>query len=128
MNGYIQYNANPKRSRVGDCVIRAISKATGKSWDEVYKDLSAEGYALADMPNANNVWGSYLRKLGFKRGIISDNCPDCYTVSDFVTENPRGTYILALSSHAVAVVDGEYFDTWDSGDEVPLYYWVKTGG
>lgn len=22
MNGYIQYNANPKRSRVGDCVIR----------------------------------------------------------------------------------------------------------
>lgn len=27
---FIQYNPNPRGNRVGDCVIRAISKATGR--------------------------------------------------------------------------------------------------
>lgn len=128
MDGYISYNANPKRSRVGDCVIRAVAKATGKSWDEVYKDLSAEGYAMADMPNANNVWGAYLRKLGFRREVIPDTCPDCYTVADFAREHPTGTYILATGGHAIAVDSGKYYDTWDSGDETPAFYWYKENG
>lgn len=128
MAGYISYNSNPKQARVGDCVIRAISKVTGKTWDEVYKDLSAEGYAMADMPNANNVWGSYLRKNGFKRSIMPDTCPDCYTVADFTREHSTGTYILALAGHVVAVMNGKYFDSWDSGDEIPLYFWQKENG
>ena len=37
--GYINYNPNPKRKLVGDCVIRAISKATGNDWEDVYLDL-----------------------------------------------------------------------------------------
>lgn len=51
-----------------------------------------------------------------KRGI---------TVKDFCKENPIGTYILAISGHVVAVIDGDYFDTWDSGEEIPIYYWKK---
>lgn len=27
---FIKYNANPSNNRVGDCVIRAISKLTGR--------------------------------------------------------------------------------------------------
>ena len=38
---------------------------------------------------------------------------------------PDGTYILAMATHVVAVVDGDWLDTWDSGDETPLYYWQK---
>jgi len=37
----------------------------------------------------------------------------------------RMTHILALSGHVVCVMDGDYYDTWDSGGEVPLYYWRK---
>jgi hypothetical protein len=25
----------------------------------------------------------------------------------------------------VAVVDGDYYDTWDCGDEVPVYYFER---
>lgn len=25
----------------------------------------------------------------------------------------------------VSVVDGDYYDAWDSGKEVPVYYWHK---
>jgi hypothetical protein len=38
-----------------------------------------------------------------------------------------GRYILAIPGHAVAIVDGAYFDSFDSGNEVPIYYWKKEG-
>ena len=77
------YNPNPKNKRVGDCTVRAISKALGQEWEVTYAGLLAEGFRLCDMPSANHVWGAYLRKKGFRRDILPDECPDCYTVHDF---------------------------------------------
>lgn len=54
-----------------------------------------------------------------------NTCPDCYTVADFCADHPRGVYVLALSSHVVCAENGSYFDTWDSGNEIPLFYWAK---
>lgn len=125
MAGFVPYNPNPKRAKVGDCVVRAICMATDESWDTVFKGLAAEAYALSDMPNANHVWGSYLRKQGFTRTAIPDTCPDCYTVMDFAKEHTKGTYILALPSHVVTVRDGNLYDTWDSSGETVLYYWMR---
>lgn len=117
-------NPNPKNARVGDCVIRAISIATNKSWEEVYSKLAAYGYMMSDMPSSNAVWGKYLKDLGYKREIVDDTCPeDCYTVYQFCADHPEGTYILGTGSHVIAVIDGNHYDTWDSGNEVPIYYW-----
>ena len=96
-----------------------------QSWESTYIGLCLEGFLFCDMPSANYVWGSYLKGKGFRRNVISNECPDCYTVKDFCNEHPKGTFVLALSGHVVAVIDGEYFDTWESGDEVPIYYWYK---
>ena len=62
---------------------------------------------------------------GFKRFIIPDTCPDCYTIKSFCSDHPKGEFIAATGSHVVAVVDGDYYDTGDSGNEVPVYYWKK---
>lgn len=80
---------------------------------------------MKDMPSSNAVWGAYLKSLGFKRYIIPNECPDCYTVSDFAKEHSSGVYILATGTHVVTVKDGDYYDTWDSGKEIPIYYFVK---
>lgn len=120
---YIYHNENPKKRNVGDCVVRAIAKATGDSWGKTYLGLCIKGYELCDMPSANSVWGAYLIGKGFEREIIPNTCPDCYTVEDFCNDYPTGTYILALSSHAVCVIDGDVFDTWNSTTESPIYYW-----
>lgn len=125
MGKFAKYNPNPEKKSVGDCTIRAISKALGQSWEQTYVEIALQGFILCDMPSANHVWGAYLRKKGFRRKILEDTCPDCYTVADFANDHPHGTYILALSSHVVCVCCGEWFDTWDSGNEVPLYYWQK---
>lgn len=122
---YREYNPNPAGKRVGDCTVRAISKALGQEWEQTYTALALQGFLLCDMPSANHVWGAYLRSKGFRRSILPDDCPDCYTVRDFCADNPRGSFILALSGHVVAVENGFYFDSWDSGREVPLYYWYR---
>ena len=119
------YNPNPEGRMVGDCTIRAITKATGKSWEEVYAGVVLDGFLLSDMPTANAVWGAYLKRNGFKRFLIDEDAPINYTVADFASDNPIGTYILALSGHVVTVVDGDWYDTWDSGGKTPLYYWQR---
>ena len=119
------YNPNPYNNLVIDCTVRAISKATGQSWDETYIGLAVEGYVIKDMSNSNRVWGSYVKRLGFKKFSLPNTCPDCYTVKQFCVDYPRGTFILATGSHVVAVVNGDYSDTWDSGNEIPVYFWTK---
>lgn len=128
MSNWMSFNANPNSKRVGDCTVRAISRVLDQDWYDTYLGLCVQGYEMADMPSANHVWGAYLKRRGFVRESIPDSCPDCYTVSMFCEDHPRGRYILALYGHVIAVVDGEYFDTWDSGDEIPLYYWKREIG
>lgn len=88
-------------------------------------EIVIQGYNMYDMPSSNEVWGAYLKSLGFSKRIISNSCPDCYSVREFCNDHPVGRYLLATGSHVIAVIDGNYFDTWDSGDEVPTYYFTK---
>lgn len=123
---YIKRNPNPLKKNVGDCVVRALSTVLGEDWDTVYLGIMAEGYAAKDIPTADYVWGNYLKKNGYYRSVIPNTCPNCYTVRDFCEDHPRGKYVLGTGAHAVAVVSGNYIDTWDSGDQVPVYYWKES--
>ena len=122
---WVRYNANPDGRNVGDCTIRALSLALGQTWEQTYVGLALEGFAMGDMPSANHVWGAYLRREGFRRRVLPDTCPDCYTVADFARDHPSGTYLLALDGHVVCLIDGDWYDTWDSGGKIPLYYWTR---
>ena len=126
MEYWEKLNLNPANHRVGDCVIRAISKALDQDWGTIYAGLTAYGFILSDMPNANWVWGAYLEDKGFRQNIINRHGKRIYTVSDFCHDNPRGTYILAIEGHVVCVMNGRYYDSWDSGREIPLYYWERS--
>lgn len=122
---WIKYNANPAGRQVGDCTVRAVSKVLDEDWEQSYSGMALQGFMLCDMPSANHVWGAYIRSKGFKKHIIPDTCPDCYSVKDFCKDHPKGKFLLALSGHVVCIIDGNYFDTWDSGNEIPIYYWQR---
>lgn len=119
------YNPNPKGRFVGDCTIRAICKLTDQDWDHVYAATSFQGFLAKDMPSGNATWGAYLARLGYIRKFIPDSYLGRYTVKDFCHDHPDGCYLLVLDQHVVTVEGGDYYDTWDSGNEMPSYYWTK---
>lgn len=122
---YKYLNLNPGQQDTGDCVVRAISVLMNQSWAWTYFMICLQGFLLYQMPSTNTVWGEYLYHNGYRRHFLPDTCPNCYTVRQFCHDFPYGKYLLALNGHVVAVIDGDYYDTWDSGNEIPLFYWRK---
>ena len=124
---WIEKNPNPCRQEEPDCVVRAIAIATGQTWDDVHWDLCFLSHMKCTMPSVNWLWGLYLAKHGFEKFLLPESCPECVTVREFCRRFPKGTYVIGTGSHAVCVIDGNYFDMWDSGDETPTYFYRKRG-
>lgn len=122
---WIKYNPNPAGRNVGDCSVRAISKALDIDWETAYNLIADAGYNMADMPSSDSVWGAVLRQNGFYRTAIPNYCPDCYTANNFCKDHPNGTYVLGFGGHVATVKDGLLYDSWDSSREIPQFYWYK---
>lgn len=122
---WIDYNPNPRGRRTIDCTVRALTKALDCSWDEAYLRIALEGYLQKSMPSENEVWGMVFWRAGFNRRDLPGPCPWCYTVRQFAREHPRGMYVLCTGSHVVTLIDGDWYDTWDSGDETVSYCYVR---
>lgn len=124
---YYQPNLKDRKDEYGDCVIRALTKALNKTWLEVFDELVPISRELQIPFNCKPCYEQYLEKyqgykfVGYKakRGVRRP------TVKDFVKNTKKGTYILRVVHHLVTVVDGQYFDTWDSGECCYYGYWVK---
>lgn len=122
---YRYYNPNPVAAREQDCAIRAVSAALGISWDEAFDLIAYNAKQMGATMNNNAVWGGVLRQHGFKKRIIPNSCPDCYSASDFCYDHPEGVYVLGFDMHTAAVIDGTLLDTWNSSEEIPTYYWSR---
>lgn len=125
---YKYYNPNPLDNHVPDCAIRAVAKALDISWEEAYLKIALNGYYMGNIMSSNDVWGAVLRANGFARKRLTDSCPDCYTINDFLNDHPRGVFVIVTGSHAVAAIDGTIYDIFDSSSEIPLFYWQKKIG
>lgn len=118
------FNPNPAGRKVGDCSVRAVAAALGVSWEDAYSIITANGFQMGDMPSSDSVWGSVLRQHGFYRYAIPNKCPDCYTAKDFAADHPKGVYVLGFGGHVATVIDGVLYDSWDSSNEIPIYFWT----
>lgn len=124
---YIFYNPNPRNKRTSDCVVRATCCALDLDWEQAYVNLFSKGFELCEMPDTGHVLKSLLREHGFRSHIAPD-CPDCYTVAHFAHDHPEGRYVVAINgntNHVVGIIDGDWYDTWDSGEEVIAFYMRK---
>lgn len=119
------YQPNPVSRSVGDCAVRAIAKALDTDWERAYVMLSANGFQMGDIMNADSVIGATLRQHGFYREVIPNTCPECYTAEDFCDDHPHGTFVLGFGGHVATVQDGVLYDSWDSSQLIPQYYWYR---
>lgn len=113
---FIKYNANPKDRDIGDCVIRALSKATGKSWDEVYDELYIIGKKKKRMMNDSKVYKEFLKNYNFTLSPARrDEEGRMIIVEEFANNVDADTmYIIHTRKHLTVVFNGDIYDTWDT--------------
>ena len=131
MNNFKYYQPNDKdlKDKVGDCQVRALSKALSLSWLEAFdltipicRELQTYTIFDCDLKKTKEA----MKSLGFEyTGISNKKGSDRPTVKEFALSHRTGIYILSLSHHVVAVVDGIYYDTWDCGKKSLYGYYTK---
>ena len=122
---WIKVNPNPIKKQVPDCVIRAFCIALNKPWLEVFDELTSLARSEFSITADDNIWGLYLYEHGFDQFLLPHECPRCITIRQFCNIFPKGLYIIGTGSHAVTVIDGNYYDSWDSGNEIPTFFWRR---
>ena len=102
------YNANIYDRHVADCSVRAISLATGRTWDETYRILSEAARKSGRMMDSVDFIEDYLDKR------YDRICRYSKTVGEFIDEYPYGTYVISMPSHLTCVINGINYDTFDT--------------
>lgn len=78
-------------------------------------------FEMADMPSSNEVWGRFLNLYGYIQVPVFSY----YTINDFCEDHPHGKYVICTGEHAVAIIDGYYYDTIDTGNKNVIFYYEK---
>lgn len=135
---YKYHNENPKNRKTGDCVLRAISVALNKSWDEVLDDLVAISHATKYSPMSTECYSRYLENNGYikqKQPRKFDNTK--YTGEEFCkyisnTYPDRiGNVLAHIGGHHITVfsdADGQglrCWDTWNPTEYTIGNFWIK---
>ena len=115
-----EYNPNPKDRNIGDCTLRSYCAAFGISWDKAFdiaskvaKENSSMIQYVADKVLTEE-FNCALDETYNKKTVSSKNR---ITVNEFALSHPYGKYIVQVRSHQVAIIDGMYWDSWDSGEK-----------
>lgn len=111
---YRYFNANPLGRKVNDCTVRAISLATGKSWDFIYKILSEFARKEAVMMDNIKYIDKFLDSNFLK--VYSHNSGYKMTVDEAAKEFNRGVYLITMQNHITCCIDGIIYDIFNPGD------------
>ena len=113
---FIYYNANPYGRLINDCTVRAISLATGNSWNDTYEELSNFARTQGSMFDDVMYIDSYLDKM-FKK-IYSRGRGLNLTVEEFIKNHPKGIFLITMRGHITCCIDGTIYDTFYPGDRL----------
>lgn len=117
------YNTNPKGRITGDCVVRAITFALMKEWDEVIDEMVILTHRYKQMLDCSELYSKYLKQNGYTQGSQPKHPDDtkftgeefCRLLDKLGMNDP---VLMHIGSHHLSVVakhDGKYkvHDTWN---------------
>lgn len=115
---YKFHNENPLNKYEDDCVLRSISCATGKSWDQVYDYLSDiaqyEGTLLDKREFVRNYLDRTYQRLNGINGSVG------YISGQF----PNNILLITMPGHIVCSKYGIIYDTFDCRDREAEDVWL----
>lgn len=121
---FVYKNENPKNKRTTDCVVRAITTATGMSYEEVARGLLESslksGFAFNDKRN----YRKFLAGLGFvKKNQKKKEDGSWLSVEELGKEIVNG--LIHTRGHLTCVLNGNVVDTFDCTKSKAGMYFVK---
>ena len=126
---YYQPNDKDTKDNHSDCVIRALTKVVNKEWLAIFDDLLPYARDMQCMQSERMCYEEYLFDNGFAyQGISNRKGSKRPTVESFAKDHKQGNYLVNVANHVVAISDGNYYDTWDSGDCCLYGYYYKEEG
>ena len=115
---YQFYNANAVNRFTDDCVIRAISCATGKSWDYVYDYLSDLAQLEGTLFDKKEFIVNYLDNTFCRLDGVYGR------IGEVSAMYPNSTLLISSKSHIVCSKQGVLFDTFDPRNLEVEFVWL----
>ena len=112
MARFIYWNENPNGEHIGDCVVRAITLATGLPYEDVEDKL----WLTAELLGCVDICPFCYRNLLENVFQFREVNPNNMTIREFADTHSYGTYILRIPSHLTCIIDGDLYDIWDCRD------------
>ena len=115
---YKYYNANAIGKLDEDCTIRAISCATGKSWDYVYEHLSDLAQEKGTMLDNAQFIRDYLDRR-YKRISVYDE-----TIGEISNIYDNNILLITTKGHITCSKYGIIYDTWNCENKPAECVWI----
>jgi hypothetical protein len=116
--------ANPVND-CNDCIVRSTAKVFNEDWQSVMRKFCDKAIEMYLMPNDGRVAQEVLANYPVQATYLRHD--ERLTVHQLAESNPSGKFIAltkGVQSHAIGIVNGDWFDIYDSGDEELEYYWT----
>lgn len=128
MISYELLNLNPKNKKTTDCVVRALTLATGKTYKEVYLELVELSLKTGYFINEKRLEDKFLEQNGF----IKIKQPRKYNglkykigEIDELVDCLNNVVIVRCAHHLTAVKDYTLYDLWDCRHKTINNYYIK---
>lgn len=119
---YKFYNANALNKYEDDCVIRALSCATNKSWDYVYNYLSDIAQYEGTLLDKREFVRNYLDRTYTRLNNVYGK------VGEVITRFPDSTLLITMDGHITCSKPTEngptIYDTFDCRDREVENVWL----
>lgn len=123
---YLNFNANSKKKKTTDCVVRALTLATHKPYIEVLDELVCVSKKTGYHINDKKCYERYLSENGFikfKQPKKKDGTK--YTIGEIDKLIDDRTAVISCAHHLTIVKYKKLYDTWDCRNKSVGNYWVK---
>lgn len=124
---FIKENVNPYKRITGDCVIRAITKATGNDYKSVVMDMARNSAETGFSMGSNENIEAYLSANGFRPVKLKapkkgESRPKVRDIAALSVEKP---IVCRVANHLTACVGSKLYDLWDCSEKAVYGYYIK---
>lgn len=125
---YEERNVNPKNKKTCDCVVRAITSASNKPYNDVLNDLVKTMTKTGYMIDEKRCYEKVLESYGFtkmKQPRKEDNTKYLVRELDKLVNSDNYDVVVSMTGHLTCVKHNTIIDIWNCGSKTISNYFIR---